>query len=71
MINYEVWYVELRYRDESRTWMTSSDPKSIPFEEADDQKAVTFAKKLLSSPSDDPLVTRRVFNKLVRIVEVS
>lgn len=71
MIQYEVWYVETRYRDLSRTFMNASGLKSIAFQTTDDQEAIIVAQQLLRAPSDDPLVDRRVLNKLVRIIEIN
>lgn len=70
MANYEVWYTEIRYRDQTRTWMTSSDRKSTPFEESSDEKAREIAKALMNAPSDDPLVDRRIPIKLVKVIEI-
>ena len=71
MPNYEVWYVELRYYDQSRSWATSSDRKSIPFEEPNDQRAQDSAKILMKAPSEDSLVFQKVPIKLVKVIELT
>jgi hypothetical protein len=71
MIRYEVWYVEILWQDESRVGTNCSDLKVVPFEETDDERAAAVAHQLLKAPSDNPLVDRKVFNKLVRIVDIN
>lgn len=70
MPKYEILYVEIRYRDEKREWMTSSEQKSIPFDSPSDEDAGPVAKILLKAPSDDPLVWMKVPVKLVRVIDL-
>lgn len=70
MPDYELFYEEVRYYDASRSWETTVS-KSIPIKNvADDQEAIIAVKTIISRPSDDLLVVKKVPIKLLRLVRV-
>jgi hypothetical protein len=70
MLDYELFYEELRYYNLSRRWQTHVSTSVLIEDVADDQAAISAAKIIIKATSNDPLVVKRVPVKLARLIPV-